>query len=117
MSVISNKIINNELQLQDIQSIVEDGARVKISEESRRAPADLIIVELLDENNNPVKDGEVGEVTITTIGVEAMPLVRCKTGDMCIRFAEPCKCGRNSARLSSVLGRKYCKPAMSTDES
>ncbi len=37
MSVISNKIINNELQLQDIQSIVEDGARVEISEESRRA--------------------------------------------------------------------------------
>ncbi len=69
-------------------------------------PSDLIIVELLDENNNPVKDGEVGEVTITTIGVEAMPLVRFKTGDMCIRFAQPCKCGRNSARLSSVLGRK-----------
>ena len=69
-------------------------------------PADLIIVELLDENNNPVKDGETGEVTITTIGVEGMPLVRFKTGDMCIRFSEPCKCGRNSARLSSVIGRK-----------
>ena len=69
-------------------------------------PADLIIVELLDENNNPVPDGQPGEVTITTIGVEGMPLVRFKTGDMCIRFSEPCKCGRNSARLSSVLGRK-----------
>ena len=69
-------------------------------------PADLIIVELLDENNNPVKDGETGEVTITTIGVEGMPLVRFKTGDMCIRFSEPCKCGRNSARLSSVIGSK-----------
>ena len=69
-------------------------------------PADLIIVELLDDNNNPVKDGEPGEVTITTIGVEAMPLVRFKTGDMCIRFSEPCKCGRNSYRLSSVIGRK-----------
>ena len=69
-------------------------------------PADLIIVELLDENNHPVADGEPGEVTITTIGVEGMPLVRFKTGDICIRFSEPCKCGRNSARLSSVLGRK-----------
>lgn len=69
-------------------------------------PSDLIIVELLDENNNPVKDGEAGEVTITTLGVEGMPLVRFKTGDICIRFSEPCKCGRNSARLSSVLGRK-----------
>lgn len=69
-------------------------------------PADLIIVELLDENNKPVKDGEAGEVVITTIGVEGMPLVRFKTGDICIRFSEPCRCGRNSARLSSVLGRK-----------
>lgn len=69
-------------------------------------PADLIIVELLDENEQPVKDGEPGEVTITTIGVEAMPLLRFKTGDICILTSEPCKCGRNSARLSSVIGRK-----------
>ncbi len=69
-------------------------------------PADLIIVELLDENNQPVEDGMPGEVTITTIGVEGMPLVRFKTGDICIRFNEPCKCGRTSARLSSVIGRK-----------
>lgn len=69
-------------------------------------PADLIIVELLDENNRPVKDGEPGEVTITTIGVEAMPLLRFKTGDICIRMSAPCKCGRNTPRLSSVLGRK-----------
>ncbi len=69
-------------------------------------PSDLIIVELLDENNKPVKDGEAGEVTITTIGVEGMPLLRFKTGDVCIRYTTPCSCGRNSARLSSVLGRK-----------
>lgn len=69
-------------------------------------PSDLIIVELLDENDNPVEDGKAGEVTITTLGVEGMPLVRFKTGDICIRISEPCACGRNSARLSSVIGRK-----------
>lgn len=69
-------------------------------------PCDLIIVEMLDENNNPVSDNEAGEVTITTLGVEGMPLLRFKTGDICIRYSEPCKCGRNSARLSSVIGRK-----------
>ncbi len=69
-------------------------------------PLDLIIVELLDEDNNPVAEGEAGEVTITTIGVEGMPLVRFKTGDICMAFNEPCKCGRNSMRLSSVIGRK-----------
>ena len=69
-------------------------------------PIDLIIVELLDENNMPVADGESGEVTITTIGVEGMPLVRFKTGDMCIALTEECACGRKSMRLSSVIGRK-----------
>lgn len=69
-------------------------------------PVDLIIVEFLDENNMPVKEGEPGEVTITTIGVEGMPLVRFKTGDMCYHFDQPCKCGRHSTRLSSVVGRQ-----------
>ena len=69
-------------------------------------PPDLIIVEMLDENNSPVGDGMPGEVTITTLGVEGMPLLRFKTGDICIRYDTPCRCGRNSARLSSVIGRK-----------
>ena len=68
--------------------------------------SDLIIVELLDENNNVVKDGEVGEVTITTLGVKGMPLLRFKTGDICYKYSDKCSCGRNSARFSSVLGRK-----------
>ena len=88
---------STEMQSSFTECEIHDGGHI---------PADLIIVELLDENNNPVKDGEAGEVTITTIGVEGMPLVRFKTGDMCIRFSTPCKCGRNSARLSSVIGRK-----------
>jgi phenylacetate-CoA ligase len=69
-------------------------------------PVDLIIVELLDDNNNPVLDGESGEVTITTLGVKGMPLIRFKTGDICIGNNTACACGRNTLRLSSVLGRK-----------
>ena len=45
---------------------------------------ELLIVELLDENNQPVAPGKPGEVTITTLGVEGMPLLRYKTGDICI---------------------------------
>jgi phenylacetate-CoA ligase len=66
---------------------------------------ELIIVELLDENNQPVKPGEAGEVTITTLGVEGMPLVRYKTGDVVREYDEPCGCGRNTLRLGPVLGR------------
>ncbi len=67
---------------------------------------EMIIVEFLDENNNPVKEGEPGEVTITTLGVEAMPLLRFKTGDICHHYTEPCSCGRNTIRLGPVIGRK-----------
>ena len=67
---------------------------------------ELIIAEILDENNLPVPNGEVGELTITTLGVEAMPLLRFKTGDMVQGYNEPCKCGRNTMRLGPVVGRK-----------
>lgn len=67
---------------------------------------ELIIAEILDDNNLPVSEGEVGELTITTLGVEAMPLLRFKTGDMVRAYNEPCKCGRNTLRLGPVVGRK-----------
>ncbi|WP_370874243.1 phenylacetate--CoA ligase family protein [Epilithonimonas hungarica] len=67
---------------------------------------ELIITEILDENENPVKEGESGELTITTLGVEAIPLLRFKTGDLVKAHYEPCKCGRNTMRLSPVIGRK-----------
>jgi phenylacetate-CoA ligase len=67
---------------------------------------ELVIVELLDENDEQVEPGKPGEVTITTLGVEGMPLLRYKTGDICMYFDEPCACGRTSLRLSSIMGRK-----------
>lgn len=67
---------------------------------------ELIVVEFLDENNNPVKEGEPGEVTITTLGVEGMPLLRFKTGDICHHYYDPCACGRTTMRLGPVIGRK-----------
>lgn len=67
---------------------------------------ELLIVELLDENNKQVAANTPGEVIITTLGVEGMPLLRYKTGDVCICFNEPCACGRNTLRLSPIIGRK-----------
>lgn len=67
---------------------------------------ELLILELLDENNRPVNPGEPGEVTVTTLGVEGMPLLRYKTGDICMSFDTPCACGRTTTRLSPVIGRK-----------
>ena len=67
---------------------------------------ELIIVEFLDEKDNHVAKGEAGEVTITTLGVEGMPLLRFKTGDICQGHYESCNCGRNTMRMGPVIGRK-----------
>ncbi|HKL08067.1 MAG TPA: AMP-binding protein [Bacteroidales bacterium] len=67
---------------------------------------ELLIVEFVDENNHPVKNGEPGELVITTLDVEGMPLIRFKTGDVVQHFSEPCACGRNTMRLGPVIGRK-----------
>jgi phenylacetate-CoA ligase len=68
--------------------------------------SDLVIIEILDENEKQVAQGEIGELVITTLGVEGMPLVRFKTEDLCMAFYDTCRCGRNSTRLSPIVGRK-----------
>ena len=68
--------------------------------------SELLIVEFLDENNHPVAPGIPGEVTITTLGVEGMPLLRYKTGDVATYNNAPCLCGQQSLRISPIMGRK-----------
>jgi len=67
---------------------------------------EMIICEFLDDNDNNVAEGEAGELTITTLGVEGMPLLRFKTGDVCHYHTETCSCGRNTMRLGPIIGRK-----------
>ena len=67
---------------------------------------ELIIVEVLDDHNKPVKNGQSGELTFTTLGIEAMPLIRFKTGDIVQFHDAPCACGRNTMRIGPVVGRK-----------
>jgi phenylacetate-CoA ligase len=66
-------------------------------------------IEILDDAGNPLPDGQVGEVVATTFGVEAMPLIRYRTGDCAAIFREPCKCGRRTPRIGPILGRKNQK--------
>ncbi|NMH27711.1 phenylacetate--CoA ligase family protein [Flavobacterium silvaticum] len=67
---------------------------------------ELIIVETIGDDDKPVPEGQPGELVITTLGVEGMPLVRFKTGDIVQIHREPCNCGRNTLRVGPVLGRK-----------
>lgn len=66
-------------------------------------------IEILDDDGKPVADGEIGEVVATTLGVEAMPVIRYRTGDCAAIFREPCACGRKTPRLGPIVGRKHQK--------
>jgi phenylacetate-CoA ligase len=66
-------------------------------------------LEILDDDGKILPDGETGEVVATTFGVEAMPLIRYRTGDCAAIFHARCKCGRKTARLGPILGRKNQK--------
>lgn len=67
---------------------------------------DLIYTEILDDAGNPAPIGSYGEVTISTLGIEGMPLLRYRTGDIACLYNEPCSCGRHSRRISPIMGRK-----------
>lgn len=64
-----------------------------------------IIPEIIDEEGNVLPDGEYGELVITTIGADAMPLIRYRTGDF-TRILPPCKCGGVTKRLDMVSRRE-----------
>ena len=67
---------------------------------------ELIIVEIIGDDDLPVADGEYGEIVVTTLGVEGMPLLRFRTGDIAAKRTEQCRCGRWSYRLTPLVGRK-----------
>lgn len=61
---------------------------------------------VLDENQNPVKSGEIGELVVTPLQTQTMPLVRFATGDMVKFYDENCDCDRKSLLISTPVGRK-----------
>lgn len=68
--------------------------------------ADLII-EIIDAHSGQVlPEGHLGEMVITTLNREAMPLIRYRTGDTAALATAPCSCGGYTARIVSIAGRQ-----------
>ena len=61
-----------------------------------------VIAEIVDERGAPLPAGEWGELVITTIGMEAQPLLRYRTGDRTRILPGPCPCGSEILRLDTV---------------
>ena len=67
---------------------------------------DYYIVEIVDpETLEPVPDGEVGELVLTSLCREAMPLLRYRTRDLTRVLGRTCPCGRNHVRIDRMRGR------------
>ncbi len=67
---------------------------------------DHFIVEVIDpETTEPLGEGEVGELVITALTREAVPLIRYRTRDLSMIDYSPCRCGRTTARMAKVKGR------------
>ncbi len=67
---------------------------------------DHFLFEVLDpETGKPVADGEAGELAITTLTKEALPMIRYRTRDITRATREPCGCGRTHLRLRRITGR------------
>ncbi|MBC8585022.1 phenylacetate--CoA ligase family protein [Youxingia wuxianensis] len=67
---------------------------------------DHFLIEILDSNTLEEKpEGEAGEVVVTTLTKECIPLLRYRTRDISRMNKQPCKCGRTSARMDKIMGR------------
>ena len=67
---------------------------------------DSYLIEIIDPQTlEPLPDGEEGELVLTTLTREAMPLIRYRTRDLTSVYSEPCACGRTHKRLARIKGR------------
>lgn len=66
---------------------------------------DAFIVEVLDERGEPCDPEEKGELTLTTLCKEAMPLIRYRTGDITKLMDGECECGRTAGKITKFYGR------------
>lgn len=68
--------------------------------------AENVFLEVVDENGNPIKDGE-GDLVLTHLNNKAMPFIRYKIGDRVKISQRNCTCGRNLPLIDEVIGRTF----------
>ena len=75
-----------------------------------------VIAEIVDDLGRPLPAGETGELVITTIGMEAMPLIRYRTGDYTQMLPGPCPCGSETIRFGRIERKAAGLSAAALDE-
>jgi len=78
----------------------------EVAKEGMHISEDLFIWEVLDPaTGEPAPEGEIGELIVTPLWKEALPIIRYRTRDLTAVVTAPCRCGRTTARMTRVKGR------------
>jgi phenylacetate-CoA ligase len=100
------------VEMFDIYGMTETGGVGTLGQDCREHGGihvweDHYLVEILDrDSHEPLPDGEIGELTITALTREALPVIRFRTGDLTrIVGRGKCGCGRTHLRIETLMGR------------
>jgi phenylacetate-CoA ligase len=95
------------LNVYGLSEVIGPGVSVECTEkQGMHIFEDHFIPEIIDPNTNQrLPDGEIGELVLTCVTKEALPLIRYRTRDRTRLLREKCGCGRTSVRMERVIGR------------
>jgi phenylacetate-CoA ligase len=95
------------LNIYGLSEVIGPGVSVECLERrGMHVAADHFLPEIVDPRTlEPVAPGATGELVLTTLTKEALPLLRYRTRDLTTLDAEPCRCGRTLARIGRITGR------------
>jgi phenylacetate-CoA ligase len=90
-----------------LSEIIGPGVAVECAEVRRglHVNEDHFLPEVVDTSGEPVAPGVEGELVLTTLTKEALPVVRYRTGDVTSLDPAPCACGRTTVRMARIKGR------------
>jgi len=105
---IERKLNIQAIDIYGLSEVIGPGVSIECLEAKRGLHIfeDHFIPEIIDPKNGEVLPyGQKGELVFTTITKEAFPLIRYRTRDISVLYAEPCKCGRTHVRMERASGR------------
>ncbi len=105
---IERKLNIQAIDIYGLSEVIGPGVSIECLEAKRGLHVfeDHFIPEIIDPKNGEVLPyGQKGELVFTTITKEAFPLIRYRTRDISVLYADPCKCGRTHVRMERVSGR------------